>query len=322
MSERTVAGLDTMSAEDNALMASMRDEAPAPELEAAPEAAAPEPEHKEAQEAADPTRTVPHQALHAEREKRKAAEAKAAAAEQKAAVEAAKFAERFQMLAAAVQAQATPAAVEAPAAVEIPDVNTDPIGHFKALYEHTQKAVQEQSAILNGFQQQQKQAREVNELRAWGTQQEQAFMAQEPSYVAAMDHLRQSRHAELEAVGITDPAQREALIMQDVTQIAQAARQQGVNYAERLYNVALKRGFQKATETPAIPALDAAPPALDAIQRAQRGRDSATTISAAGTAAPVALSPERIASMSDAQFSAYISKIKGDPAALRNLMGA
>ena len=320
MSERTVAGLDTMSAEDNALMASMRDEAPAPELEAAPEAAAPEPEHEEAQEAADPTRTVPHQALHAEREKRKAAEAKAAAAEQKAAVEAAKFAERFQMLAAAVQA--TQPAPQAPAPAEIPDVNTDPIGHFKALYEQTQKAVKEQSAILTGFQEQQKQAREVSELRAWGTQQEQAFMAQEPSYVAAMDHLKQSRHAELEAVGITDPAQREALIMQDVTQIAQAARQQGVNYAERLYNVALKRGFQKATETPAIPALDAAPPALDAIQRAQRGRDSATTISAAGTAAPVALSPERIASMSDAQFSAYISKIKGDPAALRNLMGA
>ena len=320
MSERTVAGLDTMSAEDNALMASMRDEAPTPEFETAPEAAAPEPEHEEAPEAADPTRTVPHQALHAEREKRKAAEAKVAAAEQKAAVEAAKFAERFQMLAAAVQA--TQPAPQAPAPAEIPDVNTDPIGHFKALYEQTQKAVKEQSAILTGFQEQQKQAREVSELRAWGTQQEQAFMAQEPSYVAAMDHLKQSRHAELEAVGITDPAQREALIMQDVTQIAQAARQQGVNYAERLYNVALKRGFQKATETPAIPALDAAPPALDAIQRAQRGRDSATTISAAGTAAPVALSPERIASMSDAQFSAYISKIKGDPAALRNLMGA
>lgn len=321
---RAVAGLDTMSPEDTALMNSMRDDGPEPEadLDVAPEAAAaPEPDDIDTEieqaDTPDRTKTVPQQALHAEREKRKSAEAKAQAAEMKAATEAAKFAERFEMLAQAVQAAAPPAA--APAAPEIPDVSTDPIGHFKALYETTQKTLADQQAILTGFQEQQRQSAAVSELRNWGVQQEVSFEQQEPTYRDAMKFLTDSRHAELEAIGITDPATRNQLIAQDVTQIAQAARQQGVNYAERLYNVAVKRGFAKAAAAPAIPALDAVP---DAVARVQRGRDNATTIGTSGAAPPAAMSPERIAAMPEKEFAAYLDKVKQNPAALRQLMGA
>lgn len=318
---RAVAGLDTMSPEDTALMNSMRDDGPEPEadLDVAPEAtAAPEPgdidTEIEQTDTPDRTKTVPQQALHAEREKRKAAEAKAQAAELKSAADAARFAERFEMLTQAVQAAAPQQAT--PAAPEIPDVTTDPIGHFKALYETTQKTLADQQAILTGFQEQQQKAQAVSDLRNWGIQQEVSFEQQEPTYRDAMKFLTSKRHAELELMGIVHVPTRNQLIMQDVEQIAQISRQQGVNYAERLYNIAVERGFTKA---PVIPALDAAP---DAVARAQRGRDNATTIGTSGAAPPAAMSPERIAAMPEKEFAAYLDKVKQNPAALRQLMGA
>src|ERR1700761_8216222 len=146
--------IDTLSKEDIALRDAMRDDGPEPEVteqapepttqDAAPEATqAPEETDAEVTETPDRTRTVPQQALHAERERRKAAEAKAQAAEVKAAADAARFAERFQMLSDAVQAAATPPPQPA-APVEIPYINTDPIGHFQA----TNKALQKQIADL------------------------------------------------------------------------------------------------------------------------------------------------------------------------------
>lgn len=316
-------GLDTMSAEESALLASMRDGT------AAPEGAADEPVEDLDDTAPDAvadtpadgrSRTVPHAQFHAANERRKQAEAKAAAAELKLATETARVQERIDLLMKAIQS-AAPAEPAEPA-VEVPDVAVDPVGHFKALLGQTQKTVADQAAILKGFQEQQEQSRAVNELREWGLAQERAFTQQAPDFYDAMTFMREGRHAELEAAGVVDQMARDRIIAGDITQIAMKSREDGANFAERLYRVAEKRGYAKrGAVAPVIPPLDAGTPLPDAAARAQRGRENSTTIATVGSVTPPALTPERIASMSDAAFNAWVEKARGNPAALRDVMG-
>ena len=324
MSETVPAGLDALSPEDIALRDSMRDESDLPEP-AASDPPAPEDidlDAPEAEPAGDGrVRMVPHQQFHAANERRKAAEAKATAAELKLATETAKVNERLNILMQAAAAATTPPAAAAPA-IEVPDVATDPVGHFKALYEQTQKTISDQGAILRGFQEQQQQAQAVQQLRNWASSQETAYEAQEPSYRAAMEFLRTGRHAELEAAGVLDAGERDRIIMGDITAIAMRSQQEGENFAARLYNIASKRGFVKKAAAPAIPALDQDAALPDAAARVERGRANSTTLGSAGSAPPPALSPERIANMSDAQFDALVTKMKATGGnALRDLMG-
>lgn len=326
-------GIDTLDASDRALMAEMRagdsaapeaDPAPLPEPDAAP--AAELPAMDDADDHGDErAKTVPHQAMHAEREKRRAAEAKLREVEQKAAVEAARVQERLKLLTEAVSAATAPPPPAPAAEPEIPDINVDPVGHFKAQFERTQKQLADVKAMQDGFQQQTRQQAQVADLRNWAVAQEQAFMQQEPTYQPAMDALKAGRHAELEAIGIADPTERERVILNDITAIAVKARQDGVSFPARLYALAQSRGWQKpapveaAAASPAVPAMDAAP----SIDRREQGRANSMTIGAVGQAPPPALTPEKIASMPEAQFAAYVEKIrKSDPGALRQLMGA
>lgn len=319
-----------------------------------PEAQA-EPAHDDS---ATRTKMVPHAQFHAAREQLKTARAKAeaaetarAAAELKLATEQAKINERVELLSRLAQmpAPAAPAPVAspppAPAPIEIPDVNIDPVGHFRAIAEvqkqhsdQQENRVKDLTAIVNGLQERQQQAQQVAEMRAWGQAQELAFMRQEPDYVDAMAHLKQSRHDELEAIGVIDPAERERIINNDVTSIAARARQEGANFAERLFKASQKRGFAKkvvpepvapapVAAAPGIPALDAdidePPPApvMDRATRVAQGRENATTIGSLGSAPPAKLSVAKIAEMSESQFAALVKRMEGNPSALRDLMG-
>lgn len=354
-------GLDALDASDMALIESMRadDGAPpsnsgapvAPEAPPAATAPAEEPVDLEIDipdgpaepVTAERTKMVPHAQFHAAREqlkaqrlKAEAADAARIAAETKLATETAKINERVEMLArfaslpAATATAPTPAAEAAPAPVEIPDVTTDPVGHFRAVAEQQAAEVAALKGMMNGFQENQRAAQQAAEMRNWGVAQEVAFEAQEPSYRAAMEHLKQTRHIELETIGVTDPTERERIIAQDVNQIAHRSRREGANFAERLYKVALSRGFAKAA--PAAPAAPASPviPALDAIPapapaeraaRLEEGRENSTTIGSLGSAPGVKLSVAKIADMSDSQFAALLKKMEGNPTALRDLMG-
>jgi hypothetical protein len=155
-----------------------------------------------------------------------------------------------------------------------------------------------------------------------------AFEAQEPSYRDAMTYLRKNRHEELKELGV-DATERERIINNDITQIALKSRADGANFAERLYKSALQRGFAKVEPSPTVPLPTVAAriiPPLDSdvearATRQQEARESAITIGSLGAAPPARLSVEKISNMSEAQFAALIEKMKGDPAALRNLMG-
>lgn len=359
----TPRGLDELSADDLALLGDMRDDAPETAPVTPPATDLPAvtdesseielPEEEAPRERAPRTETVPHAkfaAALAERKTAKAAadaaekklveaDAKRVEAEQKLATETVRINERIALLTALAQqpAQQAPAPVVTPVPVAeepLPDVNTDPIGHFRAVAERQEKLrladraeVESLQGVLKGLQEGQKQAREIEDLRNWGTAQEIAFQRQEPAYNVAMDYLRANRDEELMELGITDPARRQQVINEDITTIAQTARRDGVNFAERLYKQAVRRGFQKAppaavTPTaPVIPPLDAELAAVDRAARIEEGRANATTIGSLGAAPARTMSVEQILNLPDERFLELAQKMR-EGGRLQDLMGS
>lgn len=336
-------GIDSMSADDTKLLDAMRAEEAPPPGSDAPEPTqrrAPEPQAADAADVADidddagdvgdtaadapdatgKTKLVPHAQFHAANERRKVAEKKAAEAELRLATETAKVQTRLDMLQAAMTASAMPAPAAA-VEIELPDVETDPVGHFKAVAAQEKAARLELTAAVRSIQERDQQQRQLGELRNWGAAQERAFQAAEPSYDEAMQFLTQNRHAELEAIGVTDPMQRAQIIGSDVQQIALRARQEGANFAERLFKTAEARGFKKIAPASTgttiggvvVPPMEATIDAPAAVTRVNNGRENSTTIGSLGAAPPTRLSVEKIANMGEAEFEALVSKMtKGE----------
>lgn len=348
-------GLDTLSAEDMALMRSMQDDGgadePLPSGTEPPEApdssveieipGEPEPAIAAVERPARRSTMVPQAAMHEEREKRKEIEAKWKAEEaarieleKTLATEKAVTQERLNILTAlATEPRNAPAPVAAPVEEPLPDVNTDPIGHFRAANEQLKKQIDTLTGITRGQQEAQDQSRRIQEMRDWGTRQELAFEESEPAYRAAMAFLRKNRDEELFEAGWTDPAQRAQIMNQEVTQIADKARSENKNFAERLYNMAAKRGFQKTPPpapvavTPTAPAAPVIPP-LDPdlhvptpADRAEAGRANAATIGSIGSAPPARLTVERILALPDDQFQIVVARMKA-AGTINELMGS
>lgn len=272
------------------------------------------------------------------------AEKRAVAAEQAQQIEQAKINERIAMLTALAQqstqqAPAAPAPVVAPVAEEpLPDRNTDPIGYFEALFSRQEKArvadraeIEALRGVQSGFQEQENQRRAVAELQNWGRVQEAAFTEKEPAYDAAMRFLRRNRHEELADLGVIDAAQREAQVADDITRIAIASRKEGVNFAERLYKQAVRRGFAKtapAAEAPVataaavvIPPLDDELAAVDREARAEEGRRNSTTIGTLGSAPPGKMSVEAILALPDEQWDVMIKRMRA-AGRIQEIMGS
>lgn len=352
----TPRGLDELTAEDQALMRAMMDDGP----ESAPAASDPEPESEEITieipESAPAPRAVEepdldddgvpvrrrtvNQRIKDLTDARKAAEKEAAdaraeklASDQALATEKAVTQERLKLLLAAASAPATAAAETSPVAIaeeSLPDKNTDPIGYFEKLTERLQKQNETTAAIARGAQEALAQQQRIQEFRQWGETQELAFEAQEPFYRAAMDFYKRSYNEELAEIGVSDPVERNKIIGNTVNTIATNSRRDGINFASRLYNAAIKRGFQK---TPAAPvtteaaqlAPDPAPDIPAATERARRveeGRDASTTLSGVGASPPTRLTPEKIAALSDKEFETLYEKVKGNPAMMLQIFGS
>lgn len=326
--------IDVMTAEETALLNSMRNETEAPEVNDAPiEAADADTDIEDAPEAietpeAEAAAEGKPQSRYTKRvfeltEKARVAEEGRIAAEQARAVSEGVVSERLRLLTEAAQSalqQQTPP--PAAPAVTIPDIETDPVGHFKTQFELQQKQLAEQNAILQGFAQQQEHARQVAELRAWGSAQEAEFSAKEPAYNEAMQFMLERRKVQLTAIGVSDPAAQQQVIANDITQIAIKSRSENANLGERLYKVAESYGYQKKAPEPVIPPLEAGLPAADRAATAERGRANSTTIANVGASTPIGLTPDKIAAMPEAQFLKYVDDIKAKGgSALRDLLG-
>lgn len=114
-----------------------------------------------------------------------------------------------------------------------------------------------QNQELNARNQQQ-----IQQVTNWAIGKQAEFEKTQPAYKDAYAFASKARHAELEALGYSDPAQRENMINADQAQIVlEAARrtQAGTltNPAELIYNYAIAKGFKvKAAEDKTAAALE------------------------------------------------------------------
>lgn len=274
---------------------------------------------------------VPLGALHSERERRKAAERALADRDQVIA----RSDERLKLLAAAIEEAAKPPPSPPAAAATpppIPDWDADPSGHIQARFNALEGENRGLREMLGqhgqSFQQMdhaRREAEATQQLAQWTLAQERELAASNPEYDPARQHLIQMRHAELQAMGITDPAARQQIIANDVLTLAKQAATQRGNFAQMVLGLAKARGFaMPAAAAPPDPAPSAAadptPTSREAAQ--ERGREMAISLGSAGGAPRGALTADALARMGDADFESVLAKARKDPSAMRALFGS
>lgn len=280
----TMTGPDDLTPEEQSAMNEMAqdDDAgipdapePAREPEPAPAPASqPAPAEPEPAPAADPTKPpegyVPHQAMHQERERRRALEQEANELRQRLAeYEAAKK----------------------PEPVEIPDPIIDPDGFRK--FQHDQLQAQQER-----WQQHEQQQRTAA-LHQQVATLEQQFMQATPDYAQATQHLHQARVAELTAYGYA-AEQIPQIIAQDANAIVQNALAQGRNPAQVLYEAAKLRGWSGQAPAPAAP--NPAPAQqIEAKRQAQANTGTLATSGGPSTAGNYTI--EMLANMPEAELA-------------------
>jgi hypothetical protein len=238
--------------------------------------------------------TVPQQALHAEREKRKAAE-----------VELSSLREQL----GAIQKMREQVASRKPE--ELPAAD-DP-----AAVEHLRKRLAEvEQTTTNIAQARDNEAlnqRELQQLGGFMHQSETAFREKQPDYDAAIEHVVNARARELSLYGLTVP-QIQQTIAEEATDIVRSAVAQGRDPAELGYEIARSRGYQpKPTDTnqdrtDPSKANGGAQAVLDAIAAAKAQGKS---LGSGGGAAPKTLTIEAVNSLSPEEFDAIYSTPEG-----------
>ena len=178
-----------------------------PEVKAEPEPKEPErlaepEEHEDTVEVDNKGRFVRYGALHAERQERKKAEARAKDFESRYAQEAAqrasdlaKLNERLAIIAQGRVQQ------DAPRAPELPDVNTDPIAHFQARDEQRQKELNELRDRQKTQDQASEQSTQMQRIGAEVRRLEAEYESTTPDYRQAQQHLVKAWEAEAAIAG-------------------------------------------------------------------------------------------------------------------------
>jgi antitoxin (DNA-binding transcriptional repressor) of toxin-antitoxin stability system len=247
-------------------------------------------------------RFVPHQALHAERERRKATETELGTYREK-------MARADERLAVLNELMSKPEA-QSPTVAEQPiDPEQDPIGALKQSYAKI-------AALEKQLTESTKTVEERESARAMVSayQNDAArFVQENPEFKDAYVHLMTGRHRELEAMGMTDVAERNRFIANEERQLVASAFQSRRSPAQMLYSLAVARGFSH-TPAPAQPNHAAK---IESIAKGQR--QAGASLSAAGGSAGEGLTAAALADMSEEEFSAVAAKL--GKSKLRQLMG-
>lgn len=277
-----------------------KDDAPQPKaadpaLKPEAQAPQPEPEQPEAEEGESENegQFARKAALKALREERDEARRAQQAMEARYAADMAKLNERL-----AIIAQQTTQRQEQPKAPEIPDINTDPIGHFQA----KQAYLEEQLREARGFQQQQvqmtQQQAHLQKIGAEVSRLEQEFTKVTPDYPQAQQHLFNTWAREAQVLGVSP---EEAVRFYSM-QIVQRAAQQNKNPAQVAYELAKERGYAGAQPKPQTQPAQPQGPNLDTIQK---GLAASKSTSVAPGKAPPSGTPtiEALLAMDDEDFA-------------------
>lgn len=296
------------SAEENDALTAMQQETPQPEPEETEEGtegvdpdAEAEPEGEvDATQPEKPKRTsmVPQQALHQERERRKAIEAE----NQRFREERAALNERLAMIREMNQPKA-----DEPAAM--PDIDQDPFGAIRWLQARVEHQEQERQQFDQERQQQTQQATQWQQFANAYNSQAKEYAAENPDFDEAYAFLQENRWKELKLAGFTDQQAAE-IKRKDEADIAWQAMQRGENPAKVMHQLAKHRGWQPKQAPTAE---------VDKIKTAARGVQTNRSLSAAGgSSGSVEMTAESLAKMSREDFAAWSTK---NPKKLKALMG-
>ncbi len=207
-------------------------------------------------------------ALHEERAKRKELEGKMAVME-----------DRFKQLVTGLTPQE-----------QKPTPEEDPINYFKQEIEQLKEVTRQQQEQT---QAQRQQEQVVDAYRA----QSEEFKATTPDFVDAYNHILSNRIKELKTMGL-DEAQARQTVANEEYSIALKSLQDGVNPAQRIYEIAALRGYQKKTSE--APKKD-----LAVIEKGQKNAKVSASATPEGE-----LTLEAIAEMDDDDFAAAWAKLK------------
>lgn len=262
-------------------------------------------------------RKVDYGALHAEREKRRAAEAREREGSQKLAT----LMGRFDVLQQLAQQKQAPQDKSEPP-IEVPDINVDPVGHFAAKDAIREKEMSELRAWKQNQDQQAQVRNNVARIQELAQAHETEFSKTTPDYNEAFQYLRANRDMELQAMGYSDPGMRQQIIQNDAIQIAAQALQGQRNAAEAVYNIAKARGYTAKAPTPAPTPKPAEPhPDTVKLETVAKGQKTAGSLGQVNGSAPAETSVKAILDMSDEDFAAKFAGADGE-ANWRKLMGA
>jgi|GEM_PF-3681360 len=272
-------------------------------------------------------RFVPHASLHRERERRKSVEAEFQVTREKYARAEERLAVLNEILAASNEgasagADGDAAKQQKPKSV-FEEEPIDPAQDIFAAFDQQRRMNLELAKMMREGQEKQAQAQKLTEaekaeqsLIAAYRSDAQRFSAEKPEFKDAYTFLVKQRHAELEAFGITDAAQRNAQIQAEERQLAETALKQKLSPAAVLFKMAQARGFAPAaqveaakTQAQAAGADAAQKEAAQKLDAIRRGQQASASLSGAGGRGNEGLTLENLANMSDEEFAAVHSKL-------------
>jgi hypothetical protein len=221
-------------------------------------------------------------------ERRKDAEKRAQEVEAKYAEHMARVQERLAMLVENRQTQ------EQKPEVQIPDINTDPLGHFQAKSAVLEKQLGEINEWRKGQEKTSEQQTAMTRVVEEVTRLEADFSRTTPDYADAMQHLKSTWAAEARVAGIPE----QMAIAARAREIAQLAARANRNPAELGYELAKARGYAK--KAPGTGNGQQQGPTLETLQRGIAS--SKSTSAAPGRAAPGTPTLDALVNMDDDEF--------------------
>jgi hypothetical protein len=174
-----------------------------------------------------------------------------------------------------------------------PDPNEDPIGALEWMQKQFAAQAEKQQA-------QQKETAEQAATRMIGervTSLEADFVASQPDYYDAINHLRQSRANELLELG-ADPDEVDGMVSREILAGVRDALNQGLNPARVAYSYAKQRGFKPAGQS-----------AEASLDRIAEGQKAAKSLSGVGGGAKD-LTPEYVSTLKGAAFDTAFAKLQ------------
>lgn len=174
---------------------------------------------------------VPHGALHEERMRRKELQAEI----ERIREESKQQSQMMQQVLAQLKQKQEPE----------PTLDDDPVAYFQHENEKLRQKLESLGQTVEQRQEQDTQAQQINNLVSAYRKSAQSFAETTPDFTDAYTHLVTLRANELKALG-HDPSEIEMVLQREEMGLAASALQQGVNPAERIYELAKVRGYKKA----------------------------------------------------------------------------